>query len=97
MVISLALVVSPLGWAAMFTRALGDGVHAREGRLLSLHDGSSSSRICRQKGEFLHAGQTANLCLDGRVTGALPKPGDTVLLDGWQTALGFYVGRIARR
>jgi uncharacterized membrane protein YidH (DUF202 family) len=95
---ALLAIFAPLGWASIYTRVAGDVVEGREGRLLALaaprHGGRNG---CRQGAEVFHAGETANLCLDDRVAGTMPAPGDHLLLAGWQTRAGLYVGRIQRR
>jgi hypothetical protein len=91
------LVTAPLGWAAVHARVLGTRVEGLDARLVSVAEARPGSRACRQDGEVEFEGQTATLCLAGRIGGSALHAGDRVKLAGWRSAAGLYVDRIERQ
>jgi hypothetical protein len=51
-------------------------------------------RGCKLKAKLEISGNRADICLDGRVAGQMPKAGDTITATGKASALGVYLDEV---
>lgn len=92
-----AIIVAPLGWAALAGWALGAPAVA-EARVVSVDAGSGSALRCRTKGRLRIAGQEGNVCLSRLVAdGRLPKPGEDLQVSGLSSAFGMLLRQVRVR
>ena len=90
------LVASPMGWSAALGWGLGT-FSRTEVRLVSLGRLSPGAKGCDQSAEVEFKGASSRICLEGRVRGALPVPGEMVAVSGRISRLGLYVEQVHGR
>ncbi|WP_428001186.1 hypothetical protein [Acidovorax sp.] len=90
------LVASPMGWSAALGWGLGT-FSRTEVRLVSLGRLSPGAKGCDQSAEVEFKGTSSRICLEGRVRGALPGPGEMVAVSGRISRLGLYVEQVHGR
>jgi len=88
------IVFSPLGWAALSGWAVGTRSDQLEAKVLSIGAFSRSSKSCDQKIKLAIDGASADICIEGRLLGAVPKQGDTVAITGRTSVFGVFVDEI---
>lgn len=95
--LSAALVlIAPLGWAALFGWVVGTPVESQVVRVESSRI-SPESTFCVRVAKLRLGGSTADICLDGRLSGSAPAGGESALVSGRVSALGLYVEELRRR
>ncbi|MBB6562253.1 hypothetical protein HNP48_004962 [Acidovorax soli] len=90
------LVASPMGWSAALGWGLGTSSRT-EVRLVSLGTLSPGTKGCDQSAYVEFKGTTSRICLEGRLQGKPPNPGETVAVSGRISRWGLYVQRIHGR
>lgn len=90
------LVASPMGWSAALGWGLGT-FSRTEVRLVSLGTLSPGAKGCDQSAYVEFKGTTSRICLEGRLQGKPPNPGETVAVSGHISRWGLYVQRIHGR
>ena len=95
-VASAAVVVAPLGWAALVGWVVGTTAEL-QARVVTVGSLSKGSRGCDQKGELLVNGATAAVCFEGRLVGPAPTAGETVVVNGRTSRIGVFVNEIQKR
>jgi hypothetical protein len=88
------VVVSPLGWAALFGWAAGTPSDQLEAKLVSIGESSPSARSCDQSATLELGGATTRICLEDRISGQTPRAGDTLAIVGRTSALGVFIDEI---
>lgn len=91
---SVAVVISPLGWAAFAGWMIGSDAPPRQATFASIETMSASKRGCRQHGTLKTKEAEFNVCLDGLIAKPGLKEGDSVLLNGRDSNLGFVIEQI---
>lgn len=85
------IVVAPLGWIALCGWAVGEPSSIVEARVISIQ---TYRKGCKLKAEIEIHGNSADVCLGGRVAGRIPEAGDTITVQGKTSFLGVYVDEI---
>ncbi len=88
-----ALVVSPLGWAALLGKTIGS-LSRVEATIISVDSPSRYRFVCAQRAHLEFNGATAQICLDGRLVGTLPSIGEKMTVVGRASRLGLYIDRL---
>lgn len=83
----------PWGWAAALGWATGTPSRV-DVRISSIGALSPGSGGCDQSARLEFKGAHARICLEGRLVGRMPYPGDMVVVSGRVSRLGLYVERI---
>lgn len=85
--------LAPWGWAAALGWATGtpSSVDVRVHSIGALSPGSGG---CDQSARLEFKGAHARICLEGRLVGRMPYPGDMVAVSGRVSRLGLYVEQI---
>jgi hypothetical protein len=92
---SCALVIfSPFGWSALAGWAIGAPSTPTDARVLSVAPYHRQAGKCDQKAKLAINDIDANICLEGRVAGPMPKAGDIVSVVGRISPLGLYIEEI---
>lgn len=96
LVFSSLLIFSPLGWTALFGWGIGTPSVLINARIVEIKPRHYRERLlsCKQEAVLEIGGQRFDLCLDGRVNNNFPKNGDTLILSGKRSPLGFYINEI---
>lgn len=88
---------SPFGWSALAGWAFGSTSESTEAKVISVGDIRSRVGKCDQKASIDIDQAKVSICLEDRVLGATPKPGDTVIILGRRSPLGLFIEEIRRK
>jgi hypothetical protein len=86
---------APLGWAALAGRLAGTPAQEMRATVVSVAGPSGSWPLdCRQTVSLELPGSSAQVCLDGRISGAAPGAGSQVVVTGRTSWLGVYIDQM---
>jgi hypothetical protein len=89
--LALAILVTPLGWAALLGWAFAGAPEPLSGKLLSLEERSPDPYSCALQGKIRLDRASSEICLDGLVTESVPKAGDPIRVVGRQSRFGVLI------
>ncbi len=92
---SLAIAAAPLGWIALYGWTFGKKVDSM-GATVAYIEPYSHRRGCNQSSILEIAGKSAQICLDHRLFGEVPKVGEVVLVRGKVSPMGLYISEVRR-
>lgn len=94
LMLSGCIVMAPLGYMAL-AGVLLPGEHVEmDAKVFSMGLFSESSRSCDQRATLQLAWSSAEICLENRVVGKIPRVNDEVVLRGRLTVFGIYIDEI---
>jgi hypothetical protein len=96
-VMSSAMVIfSPFGWSALAGWAFGTPKAQKTAKVLSVEPMRERRRLgnCDQKVKINIDGIDANICIEDRVVGPMPKAGDSITVTGKSSLFGIFIEEI---
>ena len=85
---------APIGYLYLWGYLTGTEVSGIDARVSPFLHLENSRRGCRQKLSLFMDGKSEHVCVDGRIVGPLPKPGQTVKIRGIVSPIGIWVKEV---
>jgi hypothetical protein len=89
--------IAPLGWAALLGQTFGSPSERLEVHVISVDSPSRNSSGCDHHATLEFEGNSARICMEGRLSGPAPQAGEKVAVAGRISRLGLFVDQIHRR
>jgi hypothetical protein len=91
---ALALVISPLGWLAVYGWAMGTTAQILPAQIVSIGHFNPQARGCNQTAKVTVGGITGSICIANRLVGQTPNPGQAVTVVARQSSIGYFVSEV---